>query len=240
MRDAFRATSASMTARPTAPSPKTAAVAPSCTLAVLYTAPQPVATPQPRRQICMHPEVAGKWRNLHLRGRNLHPRGRNMHPRGRCEGSGQRASAWALALWSCRRACSGKKKNYNRTQLPARPASQSTKSAHRLALRGVSSETGARGRAAAAETRKHTETHAHANCEVLRPPIQSPLHCPGTQSPSPVNTRTRCQHAPCVRTTCMPTMHATRLRTQLCRMKYGRTHCGLHSCERLPHPGGVP
>jgi hypothetical protein len=40
---------ASITARPTAPRPNTATLAPACTLAVLNTAPQPVATPQPSR-----------------------------------------------------------------------------------------------------------------------------------------------------------------------------------------------
>ena len=45
-------THASMTARPTAPRPKTAAVVPFSTFAVLNTAPQPVAMPQPSRHTC--------------------------------------------------------------------------------------------------------------------------------------------------------------------------------------------
>ena len=40
-----------ITARPMAPRPKTATVAPGSTLAVFITAPMPVVTPQPSRQI---------------------------------------------------------------------------------------------------------------------------------------------------------------------------------------------
>lgn len=45
MREAPARLAASITARPTAPRPKTATEVPGCTFAVLYTAPHPVATP---------------------------------------------------------------------------------------------------------------------------------------------------------------------------------------------------
>ncbi|MNN69330.1 hypothetical protein D3C81_1851130 [compost metagenome] len=41
-----------ITARPIPPRPNTATLSPSCTLAVLCTAPMPVVTPQPSRQTC--------------------------------------------------------------------------------------------------------------------------------------------------------------------------------------------
>merc|ERR1719247_4049116 len=50
IRFAFLAWHAWMAARPTAPSPNTAAVEFSSTLQVFHTAPRPVLTPQPKRQ----------------------------------------------------------------------------------------------------------------------------------------------------------------------------------------------
>jgi hypothetical protein len=50
---------ASITARPTAPRPKTATELPFSTFAVLKTAPQPVDRPQPSRQICMRRSERG-------------------------------------------------------------------------------------------------------------------------------------------------------------------------------------
>ena len=41
-----------MTFRPTPPAPKTAAVVPGSTCAVLMAAPTPVVTPQPMREAC--------------------------------------------------------------------------------------------------------------------------------------------------------------------------------------------
>ena len=52
MRPALASFAPWMTARPMPPSPNTATLSPGCTLAVFFTAPRPVVTPQPSRQTC--------------------------------------------------------------------------------------------------------------------------------------------------------------------------------------------